>query len=189
MTLEDINYIAQIVSAVAIIASLIFVGLQLRQTARNQRAVMHANRAESIRAMLRIKGDPAMARVLVAGSAADPDMASLDVNQYFFHCMDDLGSMHSQFLEWREGQIDAARWKITRAGLERLLESPGFRAVYMMWREAFAAPSFREIADPLLENAKGKTGGDQIAVWRALAAQERALIGVTASPPTPAPPV
>ena len=44
MTLEEIYYISQIVAVIAIFCSLIFVGLQMRQSARNQRAVMHANR-------------------------------------------------------------------------------------------------------------------------------------------------
>lgn len=35
MTLESIYYLSQIVAAVAILVSLIFVGLQMRQSARN----------------------------------------------------------------------------------------------------------------------------------------------------------
>lgn len=44
--LEDANFISQIIAAVAIVASLIFVGLQQRHSARAQRAVIEQGRAD-----------------------------------------------------------------------------------------------------------------------------------------------
>ena len=41
MTLETVYFVSQIVAAVAIVATLLFVGLQLRQSDRTQRALVH----------------------------------------------------------------------------------------------------------------------------------------------------
>jgi hypothetical protein len=131
MTLEELYYVSQIVAALMIFASLIFVGLQMRQSARNQRAVMHANRNQLITESLRLMGEPALARVYSAGAAAAPDMDALEVNQFVFLVRATLSSMQHQFLEWQEGLIDDARWKITRTALDNLLTSPGWRAAYL----------------------------------------------------------
>ena len=41
MTLESIYFLSQIVAAVALVASLLFVGLQLRHSDKTQRALVH----------------------------------------------------------------------------------------------------------------------------------------------------
>lgn len=173
MTLEEFYYVSQIVAAIAIFASLIFVGLQMRQTSRNQRALMHANRNQSILESLRNMGDPALARVLLAGAAATPDMDSLDINQFVFNARATFSGMQHQFLEWREGMIDDVRWKITRDSLHILLMSPGYRAAYLMWREYGATPPFRAVCDDMIQNNACQLPADTSAVWRTLAAQQR----------------
>ncbi len=172
MTLEELYYISQIVAAIAIFCSLIFVGLQMRQNARNQRAVMHANRNQSITANLRMMADPALARVLQAGAAASPDMDALEVNQFVFHARATFSGMQHQFLERQEGLIDEVRWKITRGALSNLLTSPGYRAAYLMWREFGTTPQFRALCDGLIENGECRFPEDTTDVWRTLAAQQ-----------------
>lgn len=172
MTLEDLAYISQIVGVIAVFGSLVFVGLQMRQSSRNQRAVMHANRNQSITANLRHMGDPAVARVYLAGAAASPDMEALEVNQFVFHARATLSGMQHQFLEWREGLIDDVRWKFTRTALGNLLSSPGWRAAYLMWRDYGATPEFRAICDGLIENNECRLPEDTSTVWRTLAAQQ-----------------
>jgi hypothetical protein len=172
MTLEELYYISQIVAVIAIFCSLIFVGLQTRQTARNQRALMHANRNQSITESLRSLGDPALARIYMAGSAATPGMDPLEVNQFVFLARATFSGMQHQFLEWREGLIDDVRWKITRDSLNILLTTPGHRAAYLMWREYGATPQFRAVCDDILQNNECRMPADTSAIWHALAAQQ-----------------
>ena len=49
VTLERVSYASQTIAALAVIASLVFVGAQIRQNERTQRAVMHDNRLRQIR--------------------------------------------------------------------------------------------------------------------------------------------
>ena len=52
MTLEDLSYVSQIVGVVAIFASLVFVGLQIRQNTLATRAASHnASRTHSARSI------------------------------------------------------------------------------------------------------------------------------------------
>ena len=172
MTLEEIYYVSQIAAAVAIFGSLVFVGLQMRQTSRNQRALMHANRNQDIQQSLHRMGGPAMARVLLAGAAATPSMDSLDVNQFIFAARATFSGMQHQFLEWREGMIDDVRWKITRDSLNILLTSPGYRAAYLMWRAYGATPPFRAVCDDMIQKNECQLPADTSAIWRTLAAQQ-----------------
>jgi hypothetical protein len=160
----------------------------MRQSARNQRAVMHANRNQLITESLRLMGEPALARVYSAGAAAAPDMDALEVNQFVFLVRATLSSMQHQFLEWQEGLIDDARWKITRTALDNLLTSPGWRAAYLIWREYGATPAFRAICDGMVENSACRVPEDVSALWRTLAAQQLERARINTQPQASLPP-
>ena len=49
MSLEEFYYVSQIIASTAVLASLIYLALQTRQTSRNQRAQMNQARSEWVR--------------------------------------------------------------------------------------------------------------------------------------------
>jgi hypothetical protein len=49
VTLEQISYLSQSIAAIAVVASLVFVGVQIRQSEKTQRAAMHTSRLGQIR--------------------------------------------------------------------------------------------------------------------------------------------
>ncbi len=181
MTLADISDLSQAIAAVAVVVSLIYLALQTRQSARNQRAMMHADRAQSIRTFMLKIADPTFAPIYRAGGDAAPDMDVLDAHQFGWYSFAQLNSMQEQFLDWREGLIDDGRWTITRGVLQSLLGLPGHRALYRIWRDG-AHADFRAMADGLLEGAKGKPRPDMARAWLALAAEERAALAQGGSP-------
>ena len=89
MTLEQISLLAQIAGAVAFLASLIFVGLQIRQNTQSQRIVA----VESLAAAIAAINVPAMQSPLVGTALArtlkDWRVASHDervIAHYFLFC-------------------------------------------------------------------------------------------------------
>ena len=61
MTLEQLSLISQIIGALAVVCSLIFVGLQMRQAEKTQRAAMHQARADRIIGVFNNQAQPHMA--------------------------------------------------------------------------------------------------------------------------------
>ena len=75
MSLENLYYASQIVASFAVIASLIYLALQTRQTARNQRTLMHESRVQMISRDFERMMDPALTRLfaLFEGRHAAPE--------------------------------------------------------------------------------------------------------------------
>lgn len=181
MTLEDISNLSQAIAAVAVVVSLIYLALQTRQSARNQRAMMHSARAQSIRDSFTTMGDPSFAAIWRAGVAAAPDMSLDEAQQFAFFARGQFATFQEQFLDWRAGLVDDVRWAATRGGMAALLATPGHRAVYRRARIAQHA-EFRALGDTLFDEAKGKPFPDVASTWLALAAEERAALAQGGKP-------
>jgi hypothetical protein len=70
MTLEDIYYISQIAAVIAIFASLVFVGLQIRQNTLATRAASHNAVSDSLNEINRMFAENAdLTRIWLAGQA------------------------------------------------------------------------------------------------------------------------
>jgi hypothetical protein len=176
MTLADISDLSQAIAAVAVVVSLIYLALQTRQTAINQRAMMHAERLHHVRELMLRAGDADFAPIMLAATAAAPDMSAHDVARFSAYARTLLTSMQEQFLDWRGKLIDDDRWKLTRDALAALLGTPGYRASYRLWRNIGAHPAFRVMADELLAKGQGAPQIDVTQAWLALAAEERAAL-------------
>ena len=173
MTLEGFYYISQIVASVAVLASLIYLALQMRQTARNQQAQMHANRIQLIRDDTARIGDPAFAPIWQAGLLADPDMDDASIRQFYMFVHSVLLNIQEQYHEYLEGMINKQRWEPSVRTLEFMLGSPGFRATFQMRRQTLDV-EFTSLVDKLIAGKKNATTlYFPLEQWRSLAAAER----------------
>lgn len=178
MSLENFYYISQIVASVAVLISLIYLALQQRLTVRSLRAQMHNSRLDqSVRGYLHLS-DPAQAAVAVAGELADPSMNDVQCVQFVARQLARFIAVEEQFRQRREGAIDERRWASTEAYLKLTLNAPGVRAVCRMFQRG-ADKEFAVLLQRLLLEAKGESIPQTVAVWKAIAAQERSEIAAT----------
>jgi len=165
MSLEQVYYVSQVVAAVAIIGSLIYLGVQTQQTSKNQRAMMHWNRMLSSRdGAIRI-GDPTFAPIWRAGMAADPQMDPTASHTFAWFARGSLIWYHELFLEHRDGMIDGRRWRSTWNGLKSRLDFPGFRAAYKLARVNLD-PEFVAMVDALVLEASKTPPPDWGTEWQ-----------------------
>ncbi len=173
MTLEDAYYCSQIIAAVAVVASLIYLAVQTRQTARTVRAQMNQTRSAQVREAILRLCDPTLGPVHAAGGDADPAMDVVACRQFFAMSHAVLSSVEETYREWREGLISNDRWNSTRGNLRATLASPGYCATYKLLRERLD-PGFVQVIDTLLEEVRGKPWRDIGAIWKVAAARELA---------------
>jgi hypothetical protein len=126
MTLEQLSALAQIVGAGALLASLIFVGLQIRQNTQSQRVVAVESLAAAIAAInVPAMQSPALGTAL-ATALKDWSLANHDervIAHYFLFC---FFKLHEQaWYQYRSRVLDDAQW----VGWENLIRayyhSPG----------------------------------------------------------------
>jgi len=144
MTLEQLSALAQIVGAGALLASLIFVGLQIRQNTQSQRVVAVESLAAAIAAInVPAMQSPALGTAL-ATALKDWSLASHDervIAHYFLFC---FFKLHEQaWYQYRSRVLDDAQW----AGWENLIRayyhSPGVQQVWWPSRRQAFSPQFQ----------------------------------------------
>lgn len=171
MSLSDLAAIGGFVSGVAVLITLLFLMAQLRQTNRNQHALMRQGRTARYIEIISSRTQPHLGESFSLAM----DSASLDVAQfaavtahidaYFWHFED-------CYLQYHAGTIDEASWNSDVATLTFLMALAPFRA---RWRtvRALSHGEYRDYVDSLLQRvpcAKPDTG--LRSRWEALVAEE-----------------
>ena len=155
MSLEAIYFISQVIAAVALVGSLIFVGVQIRQVNQRQRREAKRRREEFITGTMSRWADDRFGPLFARGSAADTTLSDAEIARYHFSIVSLIISLRSRFDEHQEGLLSTADWEKLRGSIRFWLGSPGFRAVYLVsqkslrpdpefdaeFAEALAAPS------------------------------------------------
>lgn len=176
MSLEDFYYVSQIIASTAVFASLVYLALQTRQTSRNQQAQMHALRLQTINALIMKMGDPSFSGTCQLGLAAEPGMSATQAREFYFFVFSMLYGMQEQFLEHKEGMIDASRWQATRDVFRYYLSMPGFRAVFRV-RRLGMDPGFVALGDTLIAETNAQSVPPDLSIgWLTVAAEERAAM-------------
>lgn len=176
MTLEQISYLSQSIAAIAVVASLVFVGVQIRQSDKTQRAQMHDNRLRVLRETMLHIASPGVAESFIKGSRADADISDVEWTQFFLISLIQDITRAEQYRQFQEGLISADRWAQTQTMIMANMTTPGFRAIYQVNRPLLSA-EYRALLDGLLSETVALDPSVRIGAWKALAAAERARIG------------
>jgi hypothetical protein len=169
MSLSDLASLGSFVSGVAVLISLIYLALQVRQAERNQRALVQQGRAARLVDFQMHLATPEMAALFVKG-AEGGDLSAVELFQFRQMSRAILASFEDTFYQHRERLLADAPFRSARfivgAGLA---SSPGRRALWRLEREAYAN-DFRAYVDRLASAEVASRDG--LAEWRAaLAAQ------------------
>jgi hypothetical protein len=143
MSLEQASFLAQIISALAIIASLIFVGVQLRQTAsamRNSSSQAHSSIYSEIISTIIDNGE--FASIWRRG-LKEPASLSEDEWVRFIACASaQFRFFESSRVQWRRRQLDDEHWQNIEAQVNSFAAQPGIKAWWQLRRNWHSA-SFR----------------------------------------------
>jgi hypothetical protein len=135
MSLADLALIASLLSSVAVLVSLLFLGVQIRQSNRNQRSLMQQGRSARNVDLLSRLTDPKLSEVLLRVFRGETvtDQEYLVLYGYIASV---FWSYEDCFLQFRSGTLDTKSWTSDVATLKRLLSNPAYRAVWRAVRDA-----------------------------------------------------
>ena len=171
MSLEELYYVSQIVAAAAIVASLVFVGVQLRQAERTQRAAMHQGRTQRGMDMALRSAEPQMVEAI--GRIIRQDRETTP--EHFLQASALLRAMvlNLDDVVWQKkaGLLDQQALDNTVSAMRRLFSLTGVRALWQMSRTTYAAETAAAVDALVIADTPLVTGGDPVVVWRAVAEQ------------------
>ena len=175
--LSELADIGELAGGVAVVASLIYLALQVRQNTRAVRgSTLHLNTDLWASLFLRLP-DQATTQAYIAGMSGRADIKPLHYTQFFFICKAMFLALEDQFYQAREGTLDRQIYgAYERATAAQLLAFRGFRLWWAQTRSTFSPP-FVERMDALVARTREQDPGAFFAEWRTLArAQEQGEI-------------
>jgi hypothetical protein len=112
LSLTDVSQIAEIVGAVAIIASLVFVGLEVRQNT----SAIQSSAAQSVHEnfaawYLALPSEPALLAISTKGMRDYDSLTDTEKAQFLALFMAFCSNTQDAFYKWREGSLAPELWK------------------------------------------------------------------------------
>ena len=137
MSFSDLGNLGALASAVAVLASLVYLNIQVRQTERNQRALL--NQAVATRAVdvLRWRGEERIATLLARVESGEVTFTPTEISQLSFMLRVTVAMNQDSHLQHGVGLVDQRTLDMTLGGLRGHLRWPLFRTIWSMIRAEF----------------------------------------------------
>jgi hypothetical protein len=173
MSLEQVFYLSQSIASIAVVGSLIYLGLQVRGADRSQRAVMQRGRADRASNAALTVANGELARVWQSGMDTDPTMTREEVTQWLLLCRSMFLSGEDSYLQHKARTLDQAAFDSYCAGVRSYMSRPGFRAGWRLLASQFGK-EFRAFVEAQIAAAPIASHVDIYAEWQKLVQGERA---------------
>ncbi|MCC6707718.1 MAG: hypothetical protein IT492_09170 [Gammaproteobacteria bacterium] len=171
MTLEAIYFISQIIAAGAIVASLLFVGLQLRQSDKTQRALVHQSTiARTIELNQRLTDAHIIALIM---KAREPHAAWNADEIWQMRAVIRVIVLHVIDMQWqlRAGLLDASTFDSVLTVTRGIFSLPGVRICWQMILPRVSASDRALVESLLLQDPPSVGASDLPGMWQTLATQ------------------
>jgi len=172
MSLEDLGNIGEFVAAIGVIASLIYLAVQIRHGSASVRATMFltssANQSEMT---AHVYQDSEMARIFRVGQQGLESLTEDEQTRFVSFFATLFRTYEQMFQQDRMGLLDPEVWEARREAMLRFFKQPGVQSMWRMRRHAFSK-SFRDLVDALQEELKLSKGQQAPAPQRSQAVQQ-----------------
>jgi hypothetical protein len=154
MTLEAIYFISQIVAVVGIFASLIFVGVQVRQNTKALKATSHHAVTDSFNAINNmIANDPKLARRWQLGLAGAEGLDEHERSSVDFMMLAYMRIFETLYYQYTNGTLDKKLFDAELNTLKWTVRQAGMRAWWAVNPISLSA-EFRAFIDGLIRDAQ-----------------------------------
>jgi hypothetical protein len=140
MSLSDLASLGSFVSGFAVLISLIYLSLQVRQTKRNQQIAIRHSRATRIVELQLALANPGVADAWLHGSGSPQEITQTELSQYINLCRALFFHFEDSFYQREEGLLNDDAFETVVAGARLSARSPGWRAAWRMARPNFGGP-------------------------------------------------
>jgi hypothetical protein len=128
--LSDLADIGSLINGLAVLASLIYLGLQVRHAQRTQRASIHQARVERVTHVSLELARPELAKVMAKAGAGATDFTGDEVLQLFYVIRTQVLALDDAFWQSDAGFLDAPSLETTILTMKRMMANPVLRSVW-----------------------------------------------------------
>ena len=184
MTLSDLASIGSLVSGVAVLISLIYLALQIRQSERNQRAIIQQTRASRTADVLIGIAQPGIIESYYKVADGDEDVSLIDIRRFGSLFRASLYGFEDAYFQHKNRLLDDNAFASTVGSIRYVLHWPGVRASWKLQRamhdQGFATLMDRLLLEASAGGAASISPAQELAQWcEAVAAEKAAVPGAT----------
>ena len=147
MNWDAIGAIAELLGAVGVIASLVYLATQIRQSreqmGQNTRALRAGAYQQFIQGLdqlvMRASGGPALQQAVRRGMIDSDQLSEEDAYHFDMWIRGLLLAWENAHYQYRMGMLDSDRWRLHRGQLEETFDAPG---VVQWWKRFPRGPEF-----------------------------------------------
>ena len=155
MNWDAIGAIGEVLGALGVIATLLYLAVQIRQNTRAVRASTHQGVTDSITGFTEtLCSNDELARIWQKGSQSYEDLDDGERFRYNLAMLTLFRRFENTFFQTRAGTLPPEAWEGFRRGLMSILADDGAREAWRLFPERFN-PEFREWADSELQRIEG----------------------------------
>ena len=166
MTLSDLASIGNLVSGVAVLVSLLYLSLQVRQTERNQRALMNQGVVNRSCDNIRWLSDRHMGQLVSRVDAGETQFSAQELYQLRLRLRASLISAQDTYVQHKAGLADQITFDNNLAIIKGILAQPVYRAIWKSARTSFA-PDWMAYVDQVIEMTPVARSTDAVAQFNA----------------------
>jgi hypothetical protein len=171
MTLSDLAALGSFVSGVAVLASLVYLALQLRQAQRNQQASIRQGRAQALMEWNLKAAEPGINETISKlGANAASNMSEL--SQYLSMSRAGFQLYEESFDQRQAGLLSDEAHESFLRNVAATLSVPGFRVAWKMQRSMFGE-AFAGFIDKSLDETPCMSLNGTLEQWNAAVLAER----------------
>ena len=171
MTLTDLGTIANLIGSIAVVASLIFVGLQIRQSTKANRASTLQMNADYWLTHIATLADDRFSALYSKGALGRENLDTSEFRQFFLLCRITFMGLENQHYQYRTGLLDDDAYRGYEATIrEQIAAFPGMRAMWQLVKHTYGT-EFVRFLDAQIANAPTHDHGSVYRRWRELVAR------------------
>ena len=153
MKLSDWADIAEIIGGVAIVASLIFVGVQIEENSRAVRSgTFQAITESDMTVIATLMNDPELSRLYATFTDSPGSLTEVEIFRVVFFYIMAFRQFENVYEQFISGVLPEARWLSTRGAVVAIIASPGGYCFFTATRNGreMASALKQDVIDPLL---------------------------------------
>lgn len=165
-TLENLANIGELVGGIAVVASLVYLAIQIRQNTASVRSATLAANTDTWTSLLAHIAHPDYNEAYLLASSGKPDLQPHQLLQFYLMARTIFVAFENQHYQYCQGTLDEDIYLgYERSISNQVLTQPGFQAYWHATSEEFS-PSFISRVNHLLGEVSETNPGRFIAQWQ-----------------------
>jgi hypothetical protein len=157
MTLSDLGNLGQFISSIAVIITLIYLAIQIRQSSKIARASLRQSLAENQYAQITLRATDPVIRTAFRKASASEELTEDEAAALLAYAVSGIRQWEALYTQYEHGMIAVEDWRTTRHVMLRRFQLPIFRQAFNSLAPDGLNPRFLPEVSQIVEQAQNSS--------------------------------